>query len=128
MFGAPLGGRKAWQRRALDRSKRTVRVKGYEPHDVGAHRGENESHLRDVEKSEKQKSVRQEAPADNELSMPANVQERVRPATGCLRLPDCQKLIRTPSGQAMPLKSCNEEARHSSEKKESTPYQIASRA
>src|ERR1700730_6042122 len=107
MFGAPLGGRKAWQRRALDRSKRTVRVKGYEPHDVGAHRRENERYLRDVEKSEKQKSIRQEAPPDNELSMPANVQERVRPATGCLRLPDGQKLLRTPSGQAMPLKSCN---------------------
>jgi hypothetical protein len=94
-----------------------VRIKSYEPHDVGAHRRENESHLDDVEKSEKQERIRQEAAPDDELSVSANVQERVSPATGCLRLPNCQKLLWTPGGQAIPLKSGNEEAHHSSEKK-----------
>lgn len=102
-----------------------MRVKGYEPHDIGAHRGENERYLGNVEKSEKQNSIRQEAAPDDELSMPRDVQEGVRPPASCLRLPDRQKLLRTSSGQPMPLKSCNEEAYNRAENKEPTPQQIA---
>src|ERR1700719_663396 len=67
--------RGACQRRGSDGSKGAVRVKGYNPDNIGAQRGENEGHLDDVEKSEKQKSIRQKAPPDDELSIPANVQE-----------------------------------------------------
>jgi hypothetical protein len=44
--------------------KRAVGVKGYEPHHIGAQRGENEGDVHYVEKSEKQKSVRQKAAAE----------------------------------------------------------------
>ena len=44
--------------------KRAVRVKGYEPHHIGAQRSENEGNVHYVEKSEKQKRVRQKAAAE----------------------------------------------------------------
>ena len=108
--------------------KRSVGVQSYEPHDVSAHRGENEGYLRDVEKSEEQNSIRQEAAPDDELSMPPEVQEGVRPPAGCLRLPNRQKLLRTSSGQTMPLESGHEKAYDGSENKQPAPYQIAFRA
>ena len=94
-----------------------MRVKGYSPDHIGAQRGENESHVHDVEKGEKQESIRQKAAPDYELSMSADVQQRVRSSTGRLRLPDPQQLFRASSGQPMPLKSRNEDTYNRTEKK-----------
>jgi hypothetical protein len=69
----------------LDWSERVVRVKGYGPDDVGAQHGENERYLRDVEKDEKQNSIRQEATPDDELHVASQVQKRV--GSPSLRLP-----------------------------------------
>ena len=86
-----------------------MRVKCYEPDDVGAQRGKDEGHLRDVEKCEKQKRIRQEATSNDKLRVPANIQERVRTSTSCLRLPNSQQLLWVSSGQPMPLESGHEE-------------------
>ena len=87
--------------------KNTMRVKGYEPDHVGAQRGENESDVHYVEKSEKQKGVRQKAAPDDELSMSTEVQERVRVSRGCPRLPNLQQLFGASRRQPMALKSCH---------------------
>jgi hypothetical protein len=57
----------------LDHSKAAVGVKGDEPDQVGAYRGEKESHLSDIEEGEKQKSIGQEATPYDELKIPAEV-------------------------------------------------------
>ena len=80
-----------------------MRVKGYEPDHVGAQRCENEDHLRNVEESEKQQRIRHEAAPDDELSVPAEIQERVRTLAGCFPLPDCQELVGTSSSEPMAL-------------------------
>ena len=95
------------RRVCLTDGKSSVRVKGYEPDHIGAQRGENEGHVHYVEQSEKQKSVRQKAAPDDELSMSAEVQERVRSSIEGLRLPNLQQLFGASRRQPTALKSCH---------------------
>jgi hypothetical protein len=95
------------RRVCLTDGKRAVRVKGYEPDHIRTQRGENEGDVHYVEKSEKQKSVRQKAAPDDELSMSAEIQKRVRSLTSRPRLPNLQQLFGASRRQTMALKSCH---------------------
>src|SRR5260370_3526508 len=110
---APLSRRsRARQGRCLDLCKSAVGVKGDGPDQVGAYGGENESHPSDVEKGETQKSIGQEATPDDELKIPADVQQRVRRSTVCLRLPDSQVSFRTSASELVSLEPDREETRN----------------
>ena len=94
----------------LRRRKSEMTIESDRPDQVSPQRGENQQHVRDIEKSEKQNEIWQEAAPNNEFSVPAEVQKRIRPPALRLRLPDSEELLRTPIGQPVPLEASDEEA------------------
>src|SRR5215472_17184982 len=103
-------------------------IKRDRPNQVGAQRGENQHHVRNIEQREKQKKIGQEAAPHDEFSVAAEIQKRIRPPTLRLLLPDSQELLRTSIGQPMPLKSGHQEAQNRSKDKQATPAEVSPRA
>ena len=120
-----LNGR-ARESRDSARRKRKAGIKSNHPNHIRTYCRRNQEPVHDVEKSKKQKDVRQEATPDDELSMPPQVQERVRTAIVSFVVPYFQILFWMRAGQLMTLQSGREKTRDRTKNEDTTPYQVAS--